>query len=239
VASFSRHSLQLLSLGAPPDLLERVHQASLDEVRHARLSYSLASRYLGREVGPGRLDVRDSLGDLAPATILGSVVAEGCVGETVAAVEARLSHRLARDTEVAGVLATIATDEAQHAELAWAAVVWMLSPSAPSVEAPNEPDAGLSGAGLVSRAAVAASFKGLLATGAVQRYRADATQARMRAEGILTPADHAAVRAVVLQRVVAPALDAMLTGRPARIAERIAGLPLDSVLEPGGPAPVN
>lgn len=38
----------------------------------------------------GPLDVTNSLGDLDAIAILRSVVEEGCIGETVAAVEARL-----------------------------------------------------------------------------------------------------------------------------------------------------
>jgi hypothetical protein len=36
VAAFARLSLQLMSLGAPPELLRRVHRAAIDEVDHAR-----------------------------------------------------------------------------------------------------------------------------------------------------------------------------------------------------------
>ena len=37
VASFSRHSLQLLALAAPADLVEASHRAAIDEVAHAKV----------------------------------------------------------------------------------------------------------------------------------------------------------------------------------------------------------
>src|SRR6185437_10815965 len=43
VASFARVSLQLLAVGAPGDLVGATHQAALDEIRHARLCFALAS----------------------------------------------------------------------------------------------------------------------------------------------------------------------------------------------------
>ena len=43
VASFARFTLQLLHLGAPADLVADAQQAALDEVRHARLCFGVAS----------------------------------------------------------------------------------------------------------------------------------------------------------------------------------------------------
>ncbi|MFZ5897429.1 MAG: hypothetical protein ACOY0T_40625 [Myxococcota bacterium] len=53
IASFNRFSLELLALGAPGDLVERANRAALDEVRHARLCFALASVYAGDDFGPG------------------------------------------------------------------------------------------------------------------------------------------------------------------------------------------
>lgn len=55
VASFARHTLQLLALGAPPTFLEQAQQASIDEIKHAKLCYSTATAYYGYAVGPGKL----------------------------------------------------------------------------------------------------------------------------------------------------------------------------------------
>ena len=45
VASFSRFSLQLMALGAPPALLKATQKATMDEIAHARMAYGLASAF--------------------------------------------------------------------------------------------------------------------------------------------------------------------------------------------------
>ncbi len=128
IAAFARFALQLLSLGAPPDLVVAAQRAMEDETRHAQLAFGLASAYAGAEVGPGPLDVRGSLEAMDLRSIVATTFAEGCIGETVATLEA--SEALAdlgdRDPAVAAVLTVIATDEARHAELAWRSVAWMV-----------------------------------------------------------------------------------------------------------------
>ncbi len=127
VASFGRFALELMAVGAPADLVEAAHQAALDEVRHARLCFTLAASYAGTDLGPsafpfdGRVEVRRDL-----AAIAAAVVREGCVGETLAATQAAAQLAHATDPAVRAVLAVIADDEARHAELAWRAVAWMI-----------------------------------------------------------------------------------------------------------------
>ena len=55
VASFSRFSLHLMSLGAPPELLADTQRATLDEIEHARLAYGMASTYSESPLGPAPL----------------------------------------------------------------------------------------------------------------------------------------------------------------------------------------
>jgi hypothetical protein len=55
VASFARFALQLVAVGAPPQLLVDTQQAIRDEIEHARLCFGLASAYAGRKLGPGPL----------------------------------------------------------------------------------------------------------------------------------------------------------------------------------------
>jgi hypothetical protein len=127
IASFSRFALGLLAVGAPAALVDLAHRAALDEVRHARACFGLASAYAGERIAPGpfpfdgRVDVEQTLAALAASTAW-----EGCVGETLAAVLA--SERLSRATDpaVRAALAEIAADEARHAELAWRTVAWAL-----------------------------------------------------------------------------------------------------------------
>ncbi len=126
VAAFARFSLQLISLGAPGDLVEASARAQLDEAKHTRLAFSLASKYRKTPIGPGRLAYSGALDDESWEQILVTTILEGCIGETRAALEASHSAAVCRDPEVEKVLRTIAHDEGSHAELAWKAVAWML-----------------------------------------------------------------------------------------------------------------
>jgi hypothetical protein len=99
VASFARHALTLLAVGAPARLLHAVQRAGDDEVRHAEICFAMAQAYHGR----------DTLGDgsttgvsLAPApfpfpagpielerslaAIAAGCMSEGCCNETSAAL---------------------------------------------------------------------------------------------------------------------------------------------------------
>jgi len=126
VASFSRVSLELMAVGAPPSLVEGVHSAALDEIRHARTAFGLAKLFGHPDAGPGPFPVPSSL---EISTDLPDVIArtfrEGCVSETVAAALAR--HRLsqvARDGPEAAALGVVVADEARHAALSWRIVAW-------------------------------------------------------------------------------------------------------------------
>ncbi|MBL8742048.1 MAG: ferritin-like domain-containing protein, partial [Myxococcales bacterium] len=126
IAAFARFTLQLLELGAPPDLVAGSQQAGLDELEHARLCFSLASRLGGVPVGPGSLDLRAALGPATLAEVAVLVTKEGCVGETVAAALATTQLTMAKDPEAIAALTRIAADEAEHAELAWRFVAWAI-----------------------------------------------------------------------------------------------------------------
>ncbi|WP_438016012.1 hypothetical protein WMF18_34975 [Sorangium sp. So ce315] len=125
VASFGRFALGLMAVGAPPALLEAAHRAAIDEVRHARIALAVASAYAGEPVGVGPLPLHgalDDVGSLESLTL--ATVVEGCVGETLSAIEAEVAARAAEAPAVRMALQAIARDEARHAELAWAFVRW-------------------------------------------------------------------------------------------------------------------
>jgi hypothetical protein len=127
IAAFSRFALQLLQLGAPAQLLLETQRATLDEINHARSCFALASRFAGCSLGPGALDVTGVTLDESLAAMVQSTILEGCVGETLAALEAAEAARYARDGEVKAALEQIAGDEARHAALAWRFVAWVLA----------------------------------------------------------------------------------------------------------------
>lgn len=137
VASFARFSLELLALGAPPDLLADTQRAALDEVEHARLAYALASRFAGTTLGPGPLSLDGVVPATDPETVLDRLIDEACVGETVGTALVREAARHVTDPALRAVLDRTADDETRHAALAWRALRWLvaahpeLAPSVP------------------------------------------------------------------------------------------------------------
>ena len=127
VPAFSRLSLTLMALGAPSRLVEAAHRAALDEIEHARMAFGMAAAYSGADVAPGALDelmtapavTAASLPELAEESLI-----DGCLLEGIAAEAAREAAARATDPAVRASLATIARDEATHAELAWDVVRW-------------------------------------------------------------------------------------------------------------------
>ena len=126
IAAFARFSLQLLSLGAPPELVDACTQALSDETTHTKLCFALASAYAGHAIGPGPLDVARSLEVSSLAEIVDLVIAEGCFGETSAALEALEAAETATDPVIVAAYSQIARDEQRHAELAFRFVRWAL-----------------------------------------------------------------------------------------------------------------
>jgi hypothetical protein len=126
IAAFARFALQLLSLGAPPELIEAAGQAVKDETEHARLAFELASSYAERPLDPGKLALDDAFGEMDLTCIALNTVLEGCIGETIAAMEAEWASQESREPALCRVLDTIARDEHQHADLAWRFIRWAL-----------------------------------------------------------------------------------------------------------------
>ena len=159
VPAFSRLALSLVAAGAPARLVESAHWAALDEIKHARLAFSLASAYAGEPVGPGPLPALQKA-PAVTATSLAELAAEslidGCLLEGVGAEMVRRALLRARDPRVRAALAVIAPDEVSHAALAWDVVQWCcdrggdpvlraltaaLAKAPASVPAPRIPDA--------------------------------------------------------------------------------------------------
>lgn len=126
IAAFARFALQLLEHGAPPELLSQTHAAMADETEHARLCFALASTYNDAPIGPGPLEMDGALAQHSMKDILEMLIREGCIGETVAALEAAESAEYASDPAVRAVLQKITADERRHALLAWRTVRWAL-----------------------------------------------------------------------------------------------------------------
>jgi hypothetical protein len=202
IAAFARFALELLSLGAPPDLLMQAHQALADETAHARDAFALASAYAGRPVGPGSLDVGGALAARTPLAIVTTAILEGCIGETVAAVEATEALAHATDPAVRTALERIAVDETRHAELAWRFVQWVLR-------------AGDADLREHLSTHLVAQFESELeaaraTTAPVTRAANSAADAARRAHGVLDEATRQEIRRRVLAEVALPCAQALI-----------------------------
>jgi hypothetical protein len=126
VAAFARHVLQLMALGAPEPLIASAQAAIIDEHRHARDCFGIASTYLDRPVGPDSFPEAGRPFDVDLESVLREVIAEGCIGETIAALRAQHASARCEQTYLSDRLARIADDELRHAMLAWEFVRWAL-----------------------------------------------------------------------------------------------------------------
>ena len=126
VAAFSKLSLELIALGAPPELVLRANRAAMQEVQHARLCFGVASAYTGHPIGPGPLPEALAGDTVDLVRIAREALIDGCLGEGLAAEIARVGAETATDPAIARVMRIQAREEAQHAEFAWAIVDWCL-----------------------------------------------------------------------------------------------------------------
>jgi hypothetical protein len=194
VAAFARFTLELLSLGAPAELVARATRAQADEVRHAAEAFRLASAYAGKPVGAAPLDVRGCLDDSSFEASVVNAMLEGCIGETLAALEAAEAKAHARDAAVARLLDGIVTEESEHAELAFRFVGWAL-----------DRDARL--APLLRRSVAAAIRK---EAEAAERAVEGPWDGALLAAGVLSETARSVVRQRALREVVVPCIEALL-----------------------------
>lgn len=195
IASFARFTLDLLAAGAPAELLALAQQAALDEVAHAQACFALASRHAGTAFGPDALATADCKPAASLADAVVSAFREGCIGETLAAAQARAALAVAGDHDVRAALTRIAEDEARHAELAWRFVAWGAERCDERVRAQL-------------REALAQAVEAQPAPGA-EHESAEARTA-LHAAGRLTAAERADLGRRALREVVVPCADALL-----------------------------
>ncbi len=133
VAAFSRLSLDLLALGAPPALVAAAQRDALDEIRHAELCFSLARSIDGKVVSPGPfVEVRGAKPFSGPRKIvLARLAVDSLIdGALHEGVSARVLSQLARRSELGAIrslLKELAADEGRHAAHGWEVVAWCVS----------------------------------------------------------------------------------------------------------------
>ncbi|MEM6991768.1 MAG: ferritin-like domain-containing protein [Myxococcota bacterium] len=123
VASFGRVALELMALGAPPDLLRDTHHAALDEIRHAQTCLAIAAACGVGAKQPGPLSACAPRAAELPRFAADTFI-EGCVGETTAALVMERAAAGVAAGPLKQALEGIAKDEASHAALAWRSVAW-------------------------------------------------------------------------------------------------------------------
>jgi hypothetical protein len=215
IAAFARFTLHLLELGAPAELCTAAQEAMRDETLHAQLCFTLASRYAGQPLAPGPLSMS---GVLAPATlddVARLCLLEGCVGETLAALEAAEALAGATDPDVRRALERIAQDERRHAELAFRFVAWALEQRAQSglrhaLAAVLEATVGVSRCAADDGAGSARSARPSPAN------EGSSDDAQLEAHGLLSERRRSALRRAVLEEVVVPCVRRLLAEAGAR-----------------------
>jgi hypothetical protein len=203
VAAFARFALELLALAAPPDLLIATYEAMADETEHARLAFSLASAYGLGEIGPGPLAIDGAIEHITARRVFATLVREGCIGETLAAVLATEAHASATDPVARAALSRIAQDETKHAGLAWRAAGWLL-------EASDEAFARWA-EGEVMRA---------IAEHPVEASPGHGDDAILRAHGLLDAGTQRELVLVALRELVAPRARALFESRRGGVPAR-------------------
>ena len=187
IAAFARFTLQLMSLGAPASLLEQATAAMVDETKHAKACFAVASRYAGTALGPGQLDIERSLHESSLQAIVLNAIREGCVGETVAAIEALEAAEHANDPALRALLLEIGADETRHAELAYRFVQWALTLGDPELER-----------------AVRAEFAALGAEAPSSVRALTTVDDALLSHGVLPDAMRGAIRQRVIAQVILP-----------------------------------
>jgi hypothetical protein len=132
ITAFTHVALELVAVGAPPDLVADAQRAALDEIRHTRTCFDIARAIDGRDASPAPFpEARTAL----PAPVSRSralvrlavdAVVDGALNEAVAGrVLARLASRC-EDGSLGTRLRAMAADESRHAAHSWRVVAWCL-----------------------------------------------------------------------------------------------------------------
>ena len=205
IAAFARFVIDLLALGAPPQLVEDAQGALADELAHAQICFGLASEYGGASRGPGRIDVEGALQSGSSSAILETTFREMCIGETCAAMEVAESAQRATEPTVRAALERIAADETRHATLGWKFVKWLLDGQSAS-------ERGRSLERLRSLVAAEGRRRG----GSEAKARPASETDALVAHGFLPDEVRSAVHDAAINEVVAPCVEALANRQQGR-----------------------
>ena len=133
VAAFARLTMDLIALGAPPDLIHSANLDARDEIRHAELCFSIAKALDGRDGGPGPFPEAQTartlpsnrtlaLAGLAVDSLIDGALHEGLSARVIAQLAKRCDEPAIRS-----LLLELAADEGRHAAHGWDVVKWCLA----------------------------------------------------------------------------------------------------------------
>jgi hypothetical protein len=157
-------------------------------------------------VGPGPLALSGALDEADERSILIMVLREGCIGETMAALEAAEAREHATDPVIQRVLAKIAVDEGRHAVLAWRYAAWAIARGGDPLRAEAE-------AVLLGACAEAAPAP-------------DADEGDLLSHGVLSASHRAELRDQAMIKAIRPSARALL-GIDRESANRASAVPGD------------
>jgi len=139
IPAFARISWLLAATGAPPNLMERAHQAGLEEIDHARRCFALAAGYGERSHSVRPMpDLLRGIVDVAGdprVTLAVESLRDGCLLEGFGADMAAAAAVECRDPAVRDLLERIALEERSHAAFSWDLLAWALQAGGEPVRA--------------------------------------------------------------------------------------------------------
>ena len=134
VAAFAQLTLDLMAVGAPPELVAASQRDALDEIRHAGACFAIARDIDGLAESPAPFpDARTrkflftASREIALTQIAIDALADGVLNEGIAS---RLLAQLSKACELpamAPVLREMAADESRHAAHSWDIIAWCLA----------------------------------------------------------------------------------------------------------------
>ena len=133
IASFAAFAIALMTNNAPPSLIKDALEAAMDEFRHARTSFNMASLLTSENISPGplpptSLSFEQDINSLAIETAL-----QGCIDETLSALIAasevltiNMNDEHINSPELwKEKVIMISKEEARHSALAWRTIHWI------------------------------------------------------------------------------------------------------------------
>jgi len=134
IASFAAFTIALMTNNAPASLIEDALLAALDELRHARTSFDMASLLSKQVIAPTELPSTTHNFEHDLESLALAAAREGCIDETISALLAAAEVQQLSNEDSNSLpfswkekVEIIATEEAKHSALAWRTIHWACS----------------------------------------------------------------------------------------------------------------